>query len=170
MAKTPLFYWDACVFIAYLTDEQREQSEINGLIDVAEKINSGEVRLVTSTLTHAEVLNSTLSKDEQEKFDSIMKRRNVEWADTSVRVWKLTHDIRDFYKQKQAQDNLKTLTTTDAVHLATAILYKVNELHTFDEKDNKKRRALIPLSGMVANKYPIVIKKPSMAQQSMDLQ
>ncbi len=67
---------------------------------------------------------------------------------------------RDYYQQRKTTDNLPTLTTPDAIHLATAIIYRANEFHTFDEhNETRKRRALLPLNGNVAG-YPIVVCKP----------
>ncbi len=51
------------------------------------------------------------------------------------------------------------------IHLSTAITYECKVLYTFDENDalittSRPKRALIPLSGNVAGRYPLLISKP----------
>lgn len=58
-----------------------------------------------------------------------------------------------------------TLTVPDSLHLATAILYRATEFHTFDENDKPKQNALglLPLSGDVAG-HKLKICKPEAKQ------
>jgi hypothetical protein len=78
----------------------------------------------------------------------------------------LSQQLPDYYQRQRAIDGLPTLTTPDAIHLATAIYYGASEFHTFDERDEpRRRRALLPLSGNVAG-YPLVIIKPPVPNQT----
>ncbi len=78
-------------------------------------------------------------------------------------------EIRDYYQKRKELDDLPTVTTPDAVHLATAILHDVDEMHTFDQNDKpNKRRALIPLSGNVAG-HKLIICKPELAQGNLGI-
>jgi predicted nucleic acid-binding protein len=168
MPKTPLYYWDSCVFLAWLKDENRDHIEKVNLLNVVQQIQKNEARLITSVLTKAEILRSTLTENAKEKLDKILKRRNCGVLATDDRIWNLVHDLRDYYQQLKIQDNLPTLTTPDAVHLATAIHYEANAFHTFDKNDEPpRRRALIPLSGNIANKYEMTICVPSLPQQTL---
>ena len=169
--KNLLYYWDTCVFLAWIQDEDnRTPEEKAGLADIALKIHKNEARLVTSGITKGEILKSTLSKDGIEKLDALFKRKNFDWVQTELRVYDIMHDIRDYYQKIKDTENLPTVTQADSIHLASAIWIEADEFHTFDENDKKrKRRALLPLSGNVAGKYNLVIKKPGLAQQSLGL-
>lgn len=167
----PVYYWDSCIFLSWIKNEPRTPAEVAGLKDIAQKINNNEAYLITSALTTAEILESTLTKGQRNKLQDVMKRKNCEEKATTRAVWNLAHEIRDYYKSASPKDQLPTVTLPDAVHLASAILYGADELHTFDEKDrhkSPKRRALIPLSGSVAGKYSLRICKPSTAQLTFD--
>jgi PIN domain len=69
----------------------------------------------------------------------------------------LAHDIRDHYV---AAGN-KGIKTPDAIHLATAILYRATEFHTFDER-------LLDLSGNVGG-HGLKICKPEAKNPQLDL-
>ena len=51
------------------------------------------------------------------------------------KVASLAHDLRDHYGASGA----KTLSVPDAIHLATAILYRVDEFHSFDEEGSSSK-------------------------------
>ncbi|MCK4632507.1 MAG: type II toxin-antitoxin system VapC family toxin [candidate division Zixibacteria bacterium] len=159
--KVPLVYLDSCIFIAWLKNEQRKNSEeTKGVKEVMHLIDNNKVRMITSALTRAEVLQCTLSTGTQRDFDNVLRRRNVMVANTDHHTWALTHDLRDHYQNIKVQENLPTLSVPDAIHLATAIQYEVDTFYTFDENDKPgKSRALIPLDGNVAG-YDLKVKKP----------
>lgn len=159
-AGKPIIYWDTCVFLAWIKDETRPNGEMDGVNDVANKIHKDHIILLTSTLTRTEILESTLNEIAKQRLIDLFKRKNFQQASPDERVMDLTHRIRDYYQQRKEEDQLPTLTTPDAIHLATAILYSANEFHTFDERnETRKRRALLPLNRNVAG-YPLVICKP----------
>ena len=74
--KTPIYYWDTCVFLAWIQGEKREPAEMSGLNDIVTKINRSEAKIITSALTTAEILRSTLSQDAIKKWENFFKRRN----------------------------------------------------------------------------------------------
>lgn len=155
-----LIYWDTCLFLAYFKNETRPAGEMEGLLDLAKEVDAGKKVLVTSVVTRMEILRSTLTKAQNEKYDLLFKRRNFQEMPIDKRVVALAHDLRDFYQQQKAKDGLATLTTPDSIHLATAIVWKVECFYTFDGKDKaKKARALLPLNGNVAGRS-LTIQKP----------
>ena len=159
--ENPLFYWDSCIFLAWLKNEERKPGEMTGIKELVSQINKNAARLVTSQMTRAEILKSTLTVDAINKLDNVFKRKNIILAPTDGRVWQLAYEIRDYYQARKDADGLPTVTLPDAVHLATAILYQADVFFTFDETDKpNRRRALIPLSGNVAGKYNLIIQKP----------
>jgi hypothetical protein len=80
----------------------------------------------------------------------------------------LAHDIRDYYIIRAQEHGGKTLSTADAIHLATAILYRADEFHTFDERGSAKNLGLIPLSGNVGG-HSLKICKPKATSSELDL-
>jgi hypothetical protein len=72
-------------------------------------------------------------------------------------------ELRDYYQRRRTIVGGPGLSTPDSVHLATAILYRVDEFHTFDERDKPGSLGLIPLSGDAAG-HSLVICKPRVEQ------
>jgi hypothetical protein len=74
--------------------------------------------------------------------------------------------LRKYYRN--INDGRPPLCRDDAYHLATAIVYDVDVMHTFDASDKKNCRGLVDLNGNVAG-YPLKITKPKTAQGSLEL-
>jgi len=160
--NTPVYYWDTCLFLAWLKDEERKNGEMDGVREVIERSKRRDAKIVTSTLTSIEVLSSKIPAGMKTLFDGLMKRISRLGMDTKVAS--LAHDLRDYY----ALLGGKTLSTPDAIHLATAILYRVDEFHTFDENGKNNSLGLIPLSGNVAGNR-LIICKPEAKRPQLDL-
>ena len=166
MAGTsPLYYWDTCLFLAWLNDEQRKSGEMDGVREVVERVKRREVRLMTSVITKIEVLSSRIPVGLDSLFEGLMKR--VTRLSVDTRVAGLAHDLRDFY-QKNPGPGGKKLAVPDAIHLATGILYRADEFHTFDEDGSSKSLGLIPLSGNVGG-HRLKICKPESKNPQLDL-
>lgn len=149
-----IYYWDACIFIAWLQDEQRPSGEMEGLAAVVNQISRNEAAMLTSVLTRAEVLDSSLSESTRKIFENIFKRSNIYQVDVTGKISEVAHEIRDFYKKLG-----RSVKTPDATHLATAIIHSADEFHTFDDK-------LLGLSGDVAG-YPLKVVRPQGVQGSL---
>ena len=163
---SPLYYWDTCLFLAWLKDEERPTGEMDGVRELIELSRRREVRLMTSALTLVEVLSSKIPIGFDNLFNNLLKRINRVSVD--IKVAGVAHDIRNFYAARQAEFGNKTLSTPDAIHLATAILYRADEFHTFDDKGSSKNLGLIPLSGNVAGNR-LTICKPVATRPQLDL-
>ena len=155
--KPQVIYWDACLFIAWLKDEDRDPGEMAGLHSVAQEIHKGKKVLITSVQTQTEVLESRMGSTEYSRFEAFLNRSNVQSVPIDGRIASLAGKIRDHY----LQTGLK-IKTPDAIHLATAILYRAAVFHTFDNED------LIRLSGNVMN-YNLLIEKPKSGQLGLQL-
>ena len=46
----PIFYWDTNIFIAWVKNEDRPTGEMDGVLEIAEKIHRNEAILITSSL------------------------------------------------------------------------------------------------------------------------
>ena len=95
-------------------------------------------------------------------FKSMMNRVNRVSVD--LKVASLAHDIRDHYGKLGG----KNLATPDSIHLASAILYRSDEFHTFDSGGSSKSLGLLPLSGDVAG-HKLLICKPEAKRPQLDL-
>lgn len=164
--KEPIIYVDSCVFIAALTGEQRKGDESLHVAGFLKELEAREAIAVTSALTKTEILSCTLTSQQQSVMDRLIRPPKTQIKDVSSPIMELTHEIRNFYQEerKSGRSNLPTIETPDAIHLATAIYYDCQALFTFDENDHpggkNPKRALIPLSGLVAGRYPLTICKP----------
>lgn len=163
----PTYYWDTCLFLAWIKDEQRKSGEMDGVREVIERSKRREVKIVTSVLTTVEVLQSRLPVGMERLFGDLMKRVSRVGIETKVAA--LAHDLRDHYIRNAAQHGGKTISTPDAIHLATAILYRVAEFHTFDDGgSSSKSIGLLGLSGNVGG-HRLTVCKPQAKSPQLDL-
>ncbi len=133
MAKSktefPTVYWDSCTFISWLDGGQgRTLEEMSGLNAVAGEINKESCSLLTSALTHVEVL--FIDNDAPlERFDAFLNRRNNTVVVVDIPIAKKAGEIRTKYHRQDIK-----LSAEDSVHLATAIIYGASVFHTFDDQ------------------------------------
>lgn len=162
----PVYYWDTCIFLAWLKNEvHRKPGEMDGVREVISKLNKRQLSIMTSVLTITEISVAKLPAGSERLLEQVLQRPNMSKLSVDIKIARLACDLRNYYITKNGSDGL-TLTVPDSLHLATAILYKPNEFHTFDEHDKPKQKALglLPLSGDVAG-YNLKISKP-VADQS----
>lgn len=152
-----IIYWDACIFIAHLKDEQRQNPrDMQGVNELANLFDQGQLELTTSTITITEVLESTISPVAYRMFRSLFSRRNFHLIEVSREIAEISHEIRNFYYDESMGQ--PTVKTPDAIHLATAIWFQCGVFYTFD---GTAGRGLIQLSQPIANQYPLNIQKPT---------
>lgn len=131
MTKT--VYWDSCVWISWINQEKGRFEKVNYAIEEAKK---GNLRIMTSMLTLAEVCKvkcdgevKSSPEASDDPFATLLDSRfiilvEVDWFVCSKARWL----FRNFQKDGLGKPN-------DAIHLATALLESVDELHTFDGGD-----------------------------------
>ncbi len=142
-------YWDSDCFLGFFKNEPNKAEKCDGVIKRAER---GEVLIITSALTLAEVLwMRNDSKISQEDADIIQKffRRSF------IRVNNVTRKIAENAQLYVWNNNIKP---KDAIHVSTAIHLKVDALETFDKK-------LISKSGTVGSPL-LLIREPKEERQS----
>lgn len=140
MAIEPI-YWDSDAFLGWLQAEPGKVELCEGTI---ERAKSGDVLIVTSTLTIAEVLwMRNAPQVPQQKGELLRKffRRSF------IRVRNVTRQISE-----SAQDLVwvNGIRPKDAIHVATAVEARIGVLETFDAQ-------LIGKSGIVGG---LLIRKP----------
>lgn len=155
-----VIYWDSCIFIAWIMDEQRPNGEMSGIYECVQEVEARRTRLITSVMTRTEVFEANLPPDVKERYARLLNRRNVLVLDQDLRVSVIARGIREYYQD--AEDRLPGLSTPDAVHLATAIHYKADAFYTFDD-GKRGSRSLLSLNGNVAG-HSLMICKPRFTQ------
>ena len=154
----PVYYWDSSVILAWISNESRKHGEMEGLAEIVRMVTNNDAIVITSVATRTEVLKADLSNDSQALFDRLFQRQNMEFKDITTPISDLASEILKHYKQA----NQKNMSFADAQHLATAIIFKVDEVHTFDEKH------MISMSGNVAG-HTLKICKPKGKQTELQL-
>lgn len=134
MPSDNLVYWDSMLFVYRIEKHPDWIGDLQLFTDAAER---GELRIVTSAYSLVEVAKmpnaSTLSEEQERLIVDFFENEYIVVRNIDRFVAELARDLIRKYK----------LPTTDAVHVATAILSKVDVLHTND-KDH-----LLPKDGKI---------------------
>ena len=142
MTSIPKYYWDACAWIALV---KKEQSRFDALFYIIELARKNEVQIWTSTFTLAEVFKKHcgegivgIDASDDTNFEDFVLQDFVHLVqvDTDVGV-AARRLLRKFPSIRKPQD---------AIHAATATLFDLDELHTFDGCD------LLQLDGKIPKK------------------
>jgi len=167
----PKYYWDSCVFIAHLKKERDKYPVEVPIIEKLMASNSiADNAVIGSQLVRIEVLEWELTAPAKKSFDAFYSQGdNLIW-DVDGRVATIAREIRDYYKEnpimvgKGEQKNPRGIKTPDAIHLATAILHKVDVFHTLDN-GGQDGFSLLKLGDRVANKFDLKIEKPTLNRE-----
>lgn len=141
-------YWDSDCFLAHLKGDREKAEQCDGVIQRGER---GEVIIVTSALTLAEVLwVRSGPRIPTEKAQIVRKffRRSF------IRIHNVTRKISELAQDLVWEHSIKP---KDAIHVATAIHIGVDAFETFDKK-------LVKKSGTVG-KPLLLIREPEAAAQ-----
>lgn len=153
--KTPIYCWDACVFISLLTKD-RTAEELEKLCALEQLSDNGGCVIYTAAITIVEVLASKLTPEQEEMFQSLLQRSNVTAVSVTPRIAVRAREIRDYYQTRGIK-----IAVPDSIHLATAIHYKATALHTYDGGGSRKRQCdLMQLATPLIEKYPLNVMKP----------
>lgn len=133
--ELPRIYFDACVFLAYVSDEAGRAPVIELIFEQSE---AGKLDIVTSTASIAEVTH-VLGEQEADKLDPDIEgklddmfndAKTVVLAEFSSLV---ARDARTLIRESLVSA-VNTLKPMDAIHLATAQRLRVQEFCTYDKK------------------------------------
>lgn len=154
MANKKRVYWDSCNWISLINDNE-EKDRAAYLSYIYEQAKNGEIEILTSTFTLAEVFKlrcenaiKQLPEEKDKNFEELLDQPFVVYV-------QLTRDIGRYARRLLRRiEGLKI--PQDAIHLASAAINNVDELHTFDHnhllpldqkidrKDGKKLTICIP--------------------------
>ncbi|WP_162238944.1 type II toxin-antitoxin system VapC family toxin [Methylobacterium sp. Leaf85] len=132
MPSKPKYYWDACAWIALIKREPGRFEACKYVIELAE---AGKVEIWTSAFTLAEVFKRridanhvyALDEDNDTDFEDYIEKDFVITVQVDVEVGTAARRLLRAHPEVGKPQ--------DAVHVATALLNDIDELHTFDRAD-----------------------------------
>jgi predicted nucleic acid-binding protein len=130
MPSAPRVYWDACVFLSYINNEKGRVQNLEALLDRAEK---GEIEIVTSTVSIAEVAFAA-AEQVGHILDASVEQQIAKLWGPPIKLVEFHAAIgaRAAALSRTALTNGWSLKPLDAVHLSTAEQMAVGEFHTYD--------------------------------------
>jgi predicted nucleic acid-binding protein len=140
MAADPLcFFWDSCVFYAYLGDE-REAYDVASIQQYLDETKRGLVRIYTSTLVLAEVVPSAIKRPEIGSFQDFLAdfQGSIVLIEANPNIMHMASVMKDLPYRK-GDSRKRRLGTVDAVMLASCLYQRdtigvpIAEFHTFDD-------------------------------------
>jgi len=141
-------YWDTCCFLAYLQNEPNTSEKCASVLEEAE---NGNLMILTSALTLAEVIKlkgkKPLSKNENQKIKNFFNNSDYIVVRNVDRV--IAESARELMWKHQH------LHHKDSIHLATALHHRIKILETFDED-------LLKINGHIND---IIIQEPFVVSQ-----
>ncbi len=130
-APHKIVYWDACIWIAWLKEEERPYGDMEGTQVSVDHIYAGRSDLILSRLiVDQELKVGRLPPKQQDLFYSFRRRSNVILIDFEPPILALMVQIFDHYSANPVGG--KTMDMQDALHLATAINRNANAFYSFD--------------------------------------
>ena len=152
MTNRKIVYWDSDVFLA-LINEDKSTLELQRCTDVWISAQKGDIHIVTSTLTSAEVIH----KKGQVKLDP-NKRHLVSnfFRQNFISQKPVTREIAELARDVVWDSNIKP---KDAIHIATAAYYRLKSFHSFDK--NLVDKVTIDVAG-----FPVSVVKPHAEAQA----
>lgn len=148
MSGPELIYWDTDAFLGWL---QKEPDKVDLCKGTLERAKAGEVVIVTSALTIAEVLWRRGAPRLSKVKATVLRKF---FRHSYIRVRALTRAIAE-RAQEVVWDH--GIMPKDAIHVATALDAGVSILETFDS-------GLLKKTGSIGNSK-LIIRKPIAAQQ-----
>lgn len=139
MADLLKVYWDACTWISLINDQAGRAECCR---HVTGQARAGQIQIWTSALTLAEVFKKSVAG----KPMSLPESKDIEFEHYVEQEFLIVVQV-DLDIGTQARRLLrshpKLKKPADAIHLATAVLYNLDEFHTYDEAN------LLALNGKV---------------------
>lgn len=170
--RLPTYYWDTCIFLEHLRNEAVEPGKKRAVLQLLEDNGKKLNRIVTSVLTHTEAIPRKISATDATKEAQYWAYFNgVYFIDQEISrpVINLARAIRDFYFQEadpKTNKPYRIIGLGDSIHLATAIICDVDQLHTRDKKTSGGNLGLLKLAqispnGKIAGQWKLNIVDPN---------
>ena len=158
--RRPNVYLDSGIYIHWSSGHD-EPEIVSGIAELITACDTGRITVVASTVVLIEVLDFYLNEENKEQFRGFLNRDNVGVVSVDRRIAEMAHEIRNYYKAIQSP----TVSTPDAIHLATAIAYNCEQFYTLDgtgtnKAGRKKELKLLLIQGKICGKYNLKITVP----------
>src|SRR5260370_37631728 len=123
MADKPKLYWDACLFYEVLGDEKVPPGKKAAVDEILKENKNGENVIVTSVITHLEVLPGKLEgkkADAAAKYLKLFDAKHYFEVEISTNILLRAPEMREFYYKAADDegDGGKMMDLGDAIHLA----------------------------------------------------
>jgi predicted nucleic acid-binding protein len=153
-----IVYWDADIFITIIEGDKSDLDLFNGAIYSKDQIEKKECFLVVSENIRLEVHETIIPQNAKKIFEDVLKRSNVQTVAVGRRITALANELQD-----ECAKIGRVLKGMDATHLATAVIYEVDEFYTNDDK-------LLKLNGKINIPFfPKIVRPPLPIQPSLPL-
>ncbi len=138
------YYWDACVFIAHLNDEQdKHGAHVEHIQQFLDESRNGQCTIYTSSITIAEIPSNRLKSAEYGTFAEFLDdfQGSIIPIGADPNVMAIAAQIRGLPFVKQG--SRREVGTPDAIHLASALVLTsdygvpLTAFHTFDNGKSK---------------------------------
>lgn len=145
-------YWDACTFLGLLN---QEPGKVNDCLIVWREGENEKTLIYTSFLSFAEVYKAKcegtakpLSEEDDKKIEQFLRQKGIRAVVVDERIGVAARRLMRHHPECKKP--------SDGIHLATALVLNVDEMHTFDHSD------LLKLDGKVlrADGQPLKICRP----------
>jgi predicted nucleic acid-binding protein len=148
LADKPRYYWDACAWISLI---QQDADRFDSLSYVIELAKNGKAEIWTSNFTLAEVYKRPC--DGQQKGLAVAEDVPFEDYITQDFVTRVQVDLDvGILARRLLRNHPVIVKPQDGIHVATALLNNVDELHTYD------RENLLGLSGLIERPDGVKLK------------
>lgn len=132
MAKPQKIYWDTCAFIGLLNGEPDKKRELEIVYGAARQ---GDFEIWTSTLSMVECrrlgteehVQKPLNKDNDKKISDLFMQSFIKPIPMAVDI---AENARTLWR-----DTVGLGKYQDAVHLASALRWNIQTMHTYDNDD-----------------------------------
>ena len=145
-------YWDSSAFLAWLLPEPDREDHCKEVLDAAE---SGELEIVTSAVTLTEVIKIGKSAPRLKEADE--EKIRLFFENPYILIFSTTRIVAELARQLIWKH--PKLKPKDSIHLASAILAKIGEVHSYD-------RDHLSLDGLIGSP-PVKICTPQMVQRTL---
>ena len=149
MAELRRIYWDSCVWLGLINGEPKKKRAVEYTYNAAK---TGSHEIWTSTLSHVEVFR--IKGEEKnpkpyatgmlDKIEEMFEQDFIKLVPVDLEVAKLARRL--------LRENDGLTKRPDAVHLASAIRWSIDSLHTYDGND------LLHLDGKLKTKTGTVLR------------
>jgi predicted nucleic acid-binding protein len=136
MATIPSYYWDTCVFLHIVSPDPLHPDRRKAVDYWLSQAEAGAIRIITSTLTIAEVAFSVEEKHNKQLDQAVEDDINALWlpgGPVTFVEYSRTVGINARSLIRSGLSQGRVLKPYDAVHLASAVYAAVDETHSYDQ-------------------------------------